>query len=133
MRGAGAQLHRADPGKPRVRHNGRGPHLQNAELRQLRQKNQLVDAEEKRYEVNFKTTKAINGADTFVVEITTENGAKVASTETPFSVKDWTEGKTGRLDVPSATKKSAEELNIVVTFYDEDGNVLAYAEDFLAV
>ncbi|MBM6911572.1 S-layer homology domain-containing protein, partial [Oscillibacter valericigenes] len=88
---------------------------------------------EKRYEVNFKTTKAINGADTFVVEITTENGAKVASTETPFSVKDWTEGKTGRLDVPSATKKSAEELNIVVTFYDEDGNVLAYAEDFLAV
>ena len=81
----------------------------------------------------MRVTKEIKGATTWSAEITTANGAKVASaSNVAFITNDWAVGSTPVANV-SGAKKAAEELKIVVTFYDKDGDVLATGEDFLAI
>ena len=86
------------------------------------------------YKVDFKVTKEIKGADHYSVVITTESGAKVASVTKDFQNPGytWTVGTTNSLKAESG-QKAAEELKIVVNFYDDDGDVLATAEDFLVI
>ena len=85
------------------------------------------------YDIAMRVTKEIKGAATWSAEITTANGAKVASAyDVAFITNDWAVGSTPIANV-SGAKKAAEELKIVVTFYDEDGDVLATGEDFLAI
>ena len=87
----------------------------------------------KAYDIAMKVTKEIKGAATWSAEITTANGAKVASaTKVAFITNDWAVGTTPVASV-SGAKKAAEELKIVVTFYDANGDVLATGEDFLAI
>ncbi len=86
------------------------------------------------YKVDFKVTKEIKGADYYSVVITTESGAKVASVTKNFQNPGytWTVGTTNSLKAESG-EKAAEELKIVVNFYDDNDNVLATAEDFLVI
>ena len=86
------------------------------------------------YKVDFKVTKEIKGADYYSVVITTESGAKVASVTKDFQNPGytWTVGTTNSLKAESG-EKAAEELKIVVNFYDDNDNVLATAEDFLVI
>lgn len=85
------------------------------------------------YHIAMRVTKEIKGAATWSAEITTESGAKVASAyDVAFKTNDWAVGSEPVADVTGA-QKAAEELKIVVTFYDADGDVLATGEDFLAI
>ena len=91
-----------------------------------------LDHDGTKYVVSVKATKEIKGADYWTVVITTESGAKVGSETRDFENGDIAEGETRKPDV-TAPEKKADELKVVVTFYDEDDNVLASAEDIWAV
>ena len=90
-----------------------------------------VEYKDGAYQVSFTATEAVT-AHSWSVEITTESGAKVGSASDDFSDGTIEKDET-RTPKVTAPLKKADELNIVVTLYDEDGDVVTSAEDFLAV